>query len=85
MEQESGGSCSGLGVVAKDDITKGECVALIPRSALLSCATSSIADKVLEDKELMKACSSSWPPLLLALAAEYACEVRHGWPAVHVW
>lgn len=67
------GCCDGIGVVAKEAIRKGECVALIPRAALLSCANSNIKDHVKADKKLQQA--SSWIPLLLALATEYSYKV----------
>ena len=70
------GSCDGIGVIAEAAISEGECVALIPRTALLSCANSSIKPLVLEDKKLNQECTSSWVPLLLSLAAEYSSAVR---------
>lgn len=66
------GTCDGLGVIAKDVIKKGECVALIPRTALLSCANSKVRSLVEANDRLLDA---SWVPLLLALAAEYSYKV----------
>lgn len=55
-------------------ISKGECVAVIPRAALLSCTNNpSVASLVAEDHTLNQEDStSSWVPLLLSLAAEYS-------------
>lgn len=62
-------------MIAKELISEGDCVAIIPRSALLSCANSDIKDLVKEDKELSKLGPSSWVPLLLTLASEYSFKV----------
>ena len=67
------GSCDGLGVVAKSEINVGECLALIPRTTVLSCSNSKIKDLVIEDNLLKH--GSSWIPLLLSLAAEYSSKV----------
>lgn len=72
MSIQREGSRDGLGVVARERIREGECVAVIPRTALLSCENCDIKDLVLRDKKLR---GSSWIPLLLALAAEYSYQV----------
>ena len=71
------GSCAEIGVMAVDDISRGECLAVIPRRVLLSCSNSDIADLVLGEKQLMKPTTSSWVPLLIALAAECSKKVSH--------
>ena len=78
MSIQREGSCDALGVIAKGNISKGECVAVIPRSALLSCENSPIRDTVLEYQKLNGEDVSSWVPLLLALAAEYSSGVSVG-------
>lgn len=68
------GSCHKIGVIATGGIKKGECLARIPREAILSCANSTVAGIVKSDKEL-RAVTSSWIPLLIALSAEYSLKV----------
>ena len=58
-----------------DDISKGECLAVIPRRVLLSCSNSDIAGLVANDSSIMTPTTSSWVPLLLALAAECSKKV----------
>jgi hypothetical protein len=70
------GSCAEIGVVAADDIPRGECLAVIPRRVLLSCTNSDIADLVSQEKQLMEPTTSSWLPLLIALAAECTKKVN---------
>ena len=72
----SEGVCDGVGVVARESISKGECVALIPRTALLSCANSNIRHLVQEDETLLEDSTCSWVPLLLSLAAEHSYQVN---------
>ena len=69
------GSCAQIGVVATDDIARGECLAVIPRRVLLSCSNSDIAGLVLQERQLMEPTTSSWVPLLIALAAECTKKV----------
>ncbi len=49
-------------------------MAVIPREAILSCANSTVASVVERDEEL-KEVTSSWVPLLIALAAECSLKV----------
>lgn len=70
------GSCAEIGVLAIDDISRGECLAVIPRRLLLSCANSDIADLVSKEKQLMEPTTSSWLPLLIAIAAECTKKVN---------
>ena len=70
------GSCAEIGVVATDDIPRGQCLAVIPRRVLLSCANCDIAGLVSQEKELMESATSSWLPLLIALAAECTKKVN---------
>lgn len=65
-------TCDGVGVLATGAIREGECVAMIPRAAVLSCNNSTIADLVREDDALNQDSTSSWVPLLLSLSAEYS-------------
>ena len=67
-------SCHKIGVVATEFIGKGECLAVIPRQAILSCSNSSVADAVQSYVE-SKQVTSSWVPLLIALAAECSLKV----------
>ena len=69
------GSCAEIGVIATDDIPRGQCLAVIPRRVLLSCANCDIAGLVSQEKELMESATSSWLPLLIALAAECTKKV----------
>lgn len=70
------GSCAEIGVIAAEDIAQGECLAVIPRQVLLSCSNSDVVELVAEDKRLMKSDTSSWVPLLIALAAECSKKVN---------
>lgn len=75
------GSCSDVGVVATADIPKGVCLSLIPRTALLSCTTSSIHQHAIGDRPLrlcLKHCTS-WVPLLIALLAEHSTGSTSNW------
>ena len=78
------GSCHKIGVIATGEIAVGECLAVIPREAILSCANSTIATLVREDKELENV-SSSWIPLLIALAAESSLKVSENVPACNMY
>lgn len=69
-------SCAEIGVVAVDDISRGECLAVIPRRVLLSCSNCDIADLVSQEEQLMEPATSSWVPLLIALAAECTKKVK---------
>ncbi len=68
------GSCHRIGVVATERIERGECLAVIPRQAILSSCNSTVATAVRSYVEL-KQVTSSWVPLLIALAAEYSLKV----------
>lgn len=61
--------------MADGDIARGECLAVIPRRTLLSCANTDIADLVSQEKEVMDPSTSSWIPLLIALAGECTKKV----------
>lgn len=63
-----------IGVVATEDISEGECLAVIPRKCLLSCSNSTVSKLVKKDGDLQNI-TSSWVPLLIALAAEYSLKV----------
>ena len=52
----------------------GECLAVIPREAILSCTNSTVASVVEKEVELQQI-TSSWVPLLIALAAECSLKV----------
>ena len=58
-----------------EDIGKGECLAVIPRHVLLSCSTSDIGELVATDDCIMQSTTSSWVPLLVALASECSKKV----------
>ena len=59
-------------MVATREIAAGERLAVIPRSALLSCSGGSMSDVVASDSRLQQQLSglSSWLPLLITLMAE---------------
>ena len=67
-------SCHKIGVVATESIMTGECLAVIPREAILSCTNSTVASVVEKEVELQQI-TSSWVPLLIALAAECSLKV----------
>ena len=73
------GSCAAVGVVALGDIAEGECLALIPRAALLNCSNSRVHKVVKRDKVFQTQLPelSSWVPLLIALLAEYSQKVHN--------
>ena len=62
-------------MTALDEIEEGECLAVIPRSCLLNCDHSCVSEKVKRDKTICQSSTSSWVPLLIALAAEYSKNV----------
>ena len=68
-----------MGVVALGDIAEGECLALIPRAALLNCSNSCVHKVVKRDKVFQTQLPelSSWVPLLIALLAEYSQKVHN--------
>ncbi len=58
-------------MVATGSIKKGECVAEIPRSAILCCSNiPNIAERIQRDHTFQFNSTSSWLPLLLSLALE---------------
>lgn len=61
-------SYNGLGVIAAESIAEGECVAVIPRSAVLSSETCPLKELITKQEEVIK----GWVPLLLSLSAEYS-------------
>ncbi|KAL4240291.1 N-lysine methyltransferase setd6 [Mactra antiquata] len=64
------GSCAQFGMLATDDISKGEVLFQIPRKCLLTPDNCALADCYKKDKDLIQ-CSSGWVPLLLSLMYEY--------------
>ncbi|XP_071789506.1 N-lysine methyltransferase setd6-like [Asterias amurensis] len=64
------GSCSHYGMIAEDDIQKGETLFNVPRDALLHPATCSISS-ILKKGEVKLNSASGWVPLLLSLMYEY--------------
>ncbi len=62
-------------MVARGNIPKGECVAVIPRDSLLSASNSKIRELMASHSTILPESTSSWIPLLLALAAEYSAKV----------
>jgi len=64
-------------VVALEDIAEGECLALIPRAALLNCSNSCVYPVVERDKQFQTQLPemNSWVPLLISLLAEYSQKV----------
>ena len=72
------GSCSGIGVVANENISVGEELALIPRSALLTATSGGVAEMAMvEDPELLIQLGDkqSWIPLVLTIIAEINQQV----------
>lgn len=59
-------------------------MAVIPRTALLTCTNSDIRDLVMSDHKMVKNCTSSWVPLLLAMAAEYSYKAGSCHPITHL-
>lgn len=63
------GSCAHYGLIANEDIPKGDTLFQIPRDCLLHPETSSIKEFFLKNKELLDS-ASGWVPLLVCLMYE---------------
>nr|XP_054768302.1 N-lysine methyltransferase setd6-like [Lytechinus pictus] len=66
------GSCAQCGMIALDDISKGEILFTIPRSVLLHPGTCSpiLAQRLEQDADTLET-DSGWVPLILAVMYEY--------------
>ncbi|XP_787519.5 N-lysine methyltransferase setd6 [Strongylocentrotus purpuratus] len=66
------GSCAQCGMIALDDISKGETLFTVPRSVLLHPATCSpvVAQRLEEDEDSLET-ESGWVPLILAVMYEH--------------
>ena len=64
-------------MVAIDTIPRGELIAKIPRSSVLTASQSVISEFMKHDQEFMSHVGhmTSWVPLLIALTVEYAQKV----------
>ncbi|XP_020819177.1 N-lysine methyltransferase SETD6 [Phascolarctos cinereus] len=67
------GTVSGYGMVALEDVQRGELLFVVPRAVLLSQNTSTIRG-LLEKEHGALQSQSGWVPLLLALLYEYLAE-----------
>ncbi|XP_068943718.1 N-lysine methyltransferase SETD6 isoform X1 [Petaurus breviceps papuanus] len=67
------GTVSGYGMVALEDVQRGELLFVVPRTVLLSQKTTSIRG-LLEKEHGALQSQSGWVPLLLALLYEYLAE-----------
>ncbi|XP_051830553.1 N-lysine methyltransferase SETD6 [Antechinus flavipes] len=67
------GTVSGYGMVALEDVQRGELLFVVPRAVLLSQKTTSIRG-LLEKEHGALQSQSGWVPLLLALLYEYLAE-----------
>ncbi|XP_037538507.1 N-lysine methyltransferase setd6 [Nematolebias whitei] len=72
------------GMLAKDNIAKGEVLFTIPRSALLHQETTKVSDLLKKEKSSLES-SSGWVPLLLALLYEYTSSQSHWKPYLSLW
>lgn len=81
------GSCHRYGMIAVDNIKKGECLFEIPRSLLLKPESSSISG-ILENLTYKSRIAlnrrSGWTPLLLALMYEYTNPTSHWKPYLNL-
>ncbi|XP_070829223.1 N-lysine methyltransferase setd6 [Chaetodon trifascialis] len=78
------GTVAGYGMLAKDDIEKGEVLFTIPRSALLHQGTTRVS-ALLEKESSSLESSSGWVPLLLTLMYEYMSSESHWKPYLSLW
>ncbi|XP_043837361.1 N-lysine methyltransferase SETD6 isoform X2 [Dromiciops gliroides] len=67
------GTVSGYGMVALEDVQRGELLFVVPRAVLLSQETTGIRS-LLEKEHRALQSQSGWVPLLLALLYEYLAE-----------
>ncbi|XP_007477603.1 N-lysine methyltransferase SETD6 [Monodelphis domestica] len=67
------GTVAGYGMVALEDVQRGELLFVVPRAVLLSQKTTAIRD-LLEKEHGALQSQSGWVPLLLALLYEYLAE-----------
>ncbi|XP_074635550.1 N-lysine methyltransferase setd6-like isoform X1 [Acropora palmata] len=81
------GSCHRFGMIAVDDIDKGESLFEIPRSLLLTPETSSISgilETLANDGQFALENRSGWTPLLVALMYEYTDPSSHWRPYLNL-
>ncbi|XP_049578165.1 N-lysine methyltransferase setd6 [Syngnathus scovelli] len=78
------GVVADYGMLAQDDIEKGEVLFTIPRSALLHQSTTHVA-ALLEREKFSLESTSGWVPLLLALLYEYTTAQSKWKPYLSLW
>ncbi|XP_038149851.1 N-lysine methyltransferase setd6 [Cyprinodon tularosa] len=78
------GTVADYGMLAKENIEKGEVLFTIPRSALLHQETTKVS-ALLSKERLSLESSSGWVPLLLALLYESTSSQSHWKPYLSLW
>ncbi|XP_069510695.1 N-lysine methyltransferase SETD6 [Ambystoma mexicanum] len=78
------GTVSDYGMLAQGNLSAGELLFLVPRSALLSQYTTSISS-VLQKEKSSLASDSGWVPLLLSLLYEYTNSASRWKPYFALW
>ncbi|XP_068024489.1 N-lysine methyltransferase SETD6 isoform X1 [Melanerpes formicivorus] len=78
------GAVAGYGLLAAEELERGEVLFTVPRTALLSQHTSSIGGLLQEAQESLQS-QSGWVPLLLALLHEYTASNSWWQPYFSLW
>ncbi|XP_056138544.1 N-lysine methyltransferase setd6 isoform X2 [Lampris incognitus] len=78
------GTVAEYGMLAREDIKKGEVLFTIPRAVLLHQGTTKVS-ALLEKEKASLETSSGWVPLLLALLYEYTSPQSYWSPYLSLW
>ncbi|XP_038609311.1 N-lysine methyltransferase SETD6 [Tachyglossus aculeatus] len=78
------GTVSGYGMLALEDLQRGELLFSVPRAVLLSQHTTSIRALLHAERQALKS-QSGWVPLLLALLHEYQASDSPWHPYFSLW
>uniref|UniRef100_A0A5S6M7R8 N-lysine methyltransferase SETD6 n=1 Tax=Xenopus tropicalis TaxID=8364 RepID=A0A5S6M7R8_XENTR len=78
------GTVSQYGMLAREDLSDGELLFSIPRSAILSQNTTRIRDLIEKEQDSLQSCSG-WVPLLISLLYEATDSSSHWAPYFGLW
>ncbi|XP_061450111.1 N-lysine methyltransferase SETD6 isoform X2 [Rhineura floridana] len=78
------GTVADYGLIAREDVEAGEVLFTVPRTALLSQHTSSLAS-LLEKEQASLVSQSGWVPLLLSLLHESTVSSSRWGPYLSLW
>ncbi|XP_074055155.1 N-lysine methyltransferase SETD6 [Macrotis lagotis] len=78
------GTVSGYGMLALEDVQRGELLFAVPRAALLSHETTAIRGLLQRERAALQS-PSGWVPLLLALLHEYLADDSPWRPYFALW